>query len=56
MISTAKLITAVNIIDDQIINIKDELSYLEAAKKNLQALIDRDPSGVKNVVKEDKTA
>lgn len=36
-----KLKTAVNTIDDQIADLEDELSYLKAAKKNLEVLIDK---------------
>lgn len=40
-INRIKLINCVNIIDHEIDELKQELSFLEAAKKNLQTLIDK---------------
>ena len=36
-----KLISAVNIIDAEIAELEDELSYLRAAKKNIEVLINK---------------
>lgn len=41
-----KLKSTVNNIDDQIADLEEELSYLRAAKKNLETLIDK-PTDIK---------
>lgn len=40
-LSNIKLQSAIKIIDEQIDDLKLELSYLEAAKKNVVALVDK---------------
>jgi hypothetical protein len=44
MLSNIKLQSIIKVIDEQIDDLKLELSYLEAAKKNIVTLVDKLPT------------